>query len=143
MYEYMSSTVAERAIDPVCGMSVEPSKARGSFNHQGTTYYFCSPGCRDKFASDPEGWLSRGARSMGEAPRGVRQVHRPQAPPPSSPTSSSGPSGPDPNLTTYTCPMHPEVVQQGPGSCPICGMALEPRTITAEEPENHELRDMS
>ena len=53
-----------RAVDPVCGMTVDPAKAKGSFVHDGTTYYFCSPGCREKFAGDPAGWLARGPRGM-------------------------------------------------------------------------------
>src|SRR5262249_39794228 len=56
-----------RAIDPVCGMTVNPANAKGSFVHDGTTYYFCSPGCREKFASDPAGWLARGPRGMHDA----------------------------------------------------------------------------
>jgi Cu+-exporting ATPase len=100
--------------DPVCGMEVTPDQASGgSAEHSGTTYWFCSPGCREKFVADP-------ARYLG---------------PPSAPVA-------DPR--TYTCPMHPEVRQVGPGSCPKCGMALEPVEATAaEEGPSPELVDMT
>src|SRR5215470_16347817 len=92
------TAAAAAAIDPVCGMRVDPAAGKPRAEHAGTTYHFCSEGCRSKFAADPGRYL---------APR------RPAAPP--------APSG-----TIYTCPMHPEIRQPGPGSCPICGMALEP-----------------
>jgi Cu+-exporting ATPase len=155
------------AIDPVCGMTVDPEKAKGSFEHRGTTYYFCSPGCLKKFAEDPEHWLTRGPKPMAQVAAAPVQLHRhgagaktsaPQQPTlnfePAEP-DASGPKpragsaqGPSPTPQAaegveYTCPMHPEIVQIGPGSCPICGMALEPRTVIAQEPENHELREMT
>jgi Cu+-exporting ATPase len=109
----------ESHIDPVCGMTVSPSSAAGRYEHEGTTYYFCGRSCLERFREDPEKYLE---------PTG-----RPAAP--------EKPAG----GVEWTCPMHPEVVRSGPGSCPICGMALEPRTITLEtlEDENPELRDMS
>jgi len=103
--------------DPVCGMEVAPSKAAASAVHDGRTFHFCSKGCEAKFHADPRKYL---------ATTKVTQEQRPQ-------TASS---------TEYTCPMHPEVKQRGPGSCPICGMALEPREITGNE-TNPELADMS
>src|SRR5262245_28329741 len=103
------------ARDPVCGMTVDPAAPRGgSFEHHGTTYVFCNPGCRQKFAAAPERYLQ-----PSESP--------------------SGPAGP---IREYTCPMHPEVVQREPGSCPICGMALEPRVATLEQDRDPELGDM-
>jgi Cu+-exporting ATPase len=99
-------------------MSVRPESAAGSVEHAGSTYWFCSPSCIDKFKADPAAYLD----DVGEAAAN-RQAQ---------------PAG-----TTYTCPMHPEVVRSEPGSCPICGMALEPRMVTAEEPDNPELRDMT
>src|SRR6185295_19285519 len=124
------------AIDPVCGMTVDPAKARGgSFVHDGTTYYFCSPGCREKFAGDPAGWLARGPRGMQSAVKILREPRNPGTSAPRSQTSGKS--------SSWTCPMHPEIVQDGPGACPICGMALEPRTMTKDEPENPELRDMT
>ena len=102
-------------VDPVCGMSVDPARAAARHEHAGRTYFFCATGCRDRFAADPAKYL---------APA-------PTAPPAATPG------------TQWTCPMHPEVVRDGPGDCPICGMALEPRTVSLEEPENPELADMT
>ena len=101
-------------IDPVCGMTVDPHKTPHRAEHAGHPYYFCSAGCRSKFVADP-------ARYLGE-------VKEPE----------SVPEG-----TIYTCPMHPEIRQVGPGSCPICGMALEPELVTAETGSNPELVDMT
>src|SRR5262249_35923596 len=109
-------------IDPVCGMTVEPASAAGSHTHAGQTYYFCSLHCRDRFAADPARYLS------------------PQAPPPAMPSPS--PPAP-PTSGQWTCPMHPEIVRDAPGACPICGMALEPRLVTAGDVENPELADMT
>ncbi|MBV6459428.1 MAG: Silver exporting P-type ATPase [Fimbriimonadaceae bacterium] len=107
-------------MDPVCGMHVEPETAAGSHEYQGETYYFCSAGCLAKFKADPQRYASGQARSpMSVAP----------------PSDAEG--------VEYTCPMHPEIRQIGPGSCPICGMALEPVHVSADEQENPELKDMS
>jgi len=103
-----------KAIDPVCGMTVEIATATHTADHEGTTYYFCNPGCLEKFTADPEKYLSG---------------QRPEVP------VIEG--------AIYTCPMHPEIQQVGPGSCPICGMALEPMMITAEAPPNLELIDFT
>src|SRR5262249_2126990 len=103
--------------DPVCGMSVDPHKTRHRAAYQGRTYYFCSAGCQAKFSADPSKYL---------AAKGDR------APP------DKVPDG-----TIYTCPMHPQIRQVGPGSCPICGMALEPVLATAEAGSNPELFDMT
>jgi Cu+-exporting ATPase len=109
-------------IDPVCGMTVDPAAARGSAAYQGKTYYFCCPSCQQRFQADPQRYLS------------------PQpAPPPPAPA----PAPPAGGKTEYFCPMDPEVVSDRPGSCPKCGMALEPRVVTAEEGPNPELLDMS
>jgi len=103
------------AKDPVCGMDVDPHTAKFRADHGGRTYYFCAAGCRTKFIADPERYLGQD----GAAPAPV-----------------------DPGAV-YTCPMHPEVRQIGPGSCPICGMALEPLDVTAEQGPNPELIDMT
>jgi len=127
-------------IDPVCGMTVDPAKARGgSAEHAGTTYYFCSEGCRKTFVADPGGVLKAGPKPMRPAggPQPVTLTRRPRPPAP----AGRAPVVPTP--IEYTCPMHPDVVQVGPGSCPLCGMALEPRTLTAADVENPELDDMS
>ena len=96
---------AKHAKDPVCGMDVDPHSAKHTAEHAGQTYHFCSAGCRAKFVAEPLKYLEHGASSM--APAVV------------------------PEGAIYTCPMHPEIRQVGPGSCPICGMALEPETVTA------------
>jgi Cu+-exporting ATPase len=135
--------------DPVCGMTVDPQKARGgSFEHDGRTYYFCSPGCRETFAADPSGVLARGPKGMGATPQPMTLTRKPKA---STPASSShahaapvSPAHAPVGATTkYTCPMHPEIVQDGPGDCPICGMALEPVLPSADAGPNLELIDMT
>ncbi|MGH9805310.1 MAG: heavy metal translocating P-type ATPase, partial [Candidatus Acidiferrales bacterium] len=120
-------TKTPAAVDPVCGMSVEPGKAAGLHAHQGTTYYFCSGHCLEKFRAEPEKFLARpaGLVGLGMAPA---KAAAPVAP------AAAG---------DYTCPMHPEIVRPEPGSCPICGMALEPRTVAAETEVNPELVEMS
>ena len=103
--------------DPVCGMQVDPAKAAGTSEHQGQTHYFCSKGCKAKFDANPGHYVS------------------PPAAPVAPPHSTSDPRG-------YTCPMHPEVRQMGPGACPLCGMALEPVVASLEE-DTSELDDMT
>ena len=99
--------------DPVCGMTVEPGSATPSHEHDGKTYRFCSQKCLDKFAADPEHFLTSD-REQEIQPQG----------------------------TKYTCPMHPEIVRDEPGDCPICGMALEPMGVpAADEGPNPELID--
>lgn len=110
----------QQAIDPVCGMTVNPQSAAGSFEYSGQTYYFCSQHCLHKFREAPEHFLAGGPSPMAH--------HEMPAP-------AKG------EKIEYTCPMHPEVVRDAPGFCPICGMALEPRTATIEE-DNTELDDM-
>jgi len=102
-------------LDPVCGMTVDPHTAKHRHDYKGRTYYFCSAGCRTKFAADPEKYLSPQERKAEPVPEG----------------------------TIYTCPMHPEIRQEGPGSCPICGMALEPEIATPDSGPNPELADMT
>jgi Cu+-exporting ATPase len=150
-------------IDPVCGMTVSPDTAKGgSFEYQGTTYYFCSPGCRTKFAADPAHWLQHGpsqhamatapvmlhtSRPKAQGPGPKDASREPQAPSPKphapSPEPQAASPAPPKGGAEYTCPMHPEIVQIGPGACPICGMDLEPRQITLDEPDSHELDDMT
>jgi len=117
----MLTTVAQ--IDPVCGMSVDPEHAAGSVEYQGKTYYFCSTHCVHRFRENPEAFLNKPAVQ----PIGITR---------------QAPAQPKPDQK-YTCPMHPEIIRDGPGSCPICGMALEPLTVSLEEEENHELKDMT
>ena len=105
---------ATTVIDPVCGMSVDPATSKHRFDHQGHAFHFCSAGCRTKFSADPVKYLEK------------------REPPPEMPAG-----------TIYTCPMHPEIRQEGPGTCPICGMALEPDVISLDDAPNPELADMT
>jgi len=113
--------------DPVCGMTVVPEKAAGKVEHAGKTYHFCSKGCAKRFSGDPEKFLA--------APETGGMKHRP-APAEHGAVQHTGAAAlraaPDEKRVRYTCPMHPEIIQIGPGSCPICGMALEPMDIFAE-----------
>src|SRR5215204_3464484 len=102
--------------DPVCGMSVDPNTAKHRAEHAGHSYFFCSAGCRTKFLADPAKYLEPAPAAKVEAV---------------------------PEGTIYTCPMHPQIRQVGPGNCPICGMALEPLLATAEAGPNPELVDFT
>ena len=115
----MTMAAAESALvkDPVCGMAVDPVSAKHKAEHGGSTYHFCSAGCRDKFVAEPARFL---AASTG-------------TPPPT----------PAPSGAIYTCPMHPQIRQAGPGNCPICGMTLVPETVTADSGPSPELIDMT
>ena len=104
------------AIDPVCGMTVDPAKTPHHADYRGVAYHFCGASCRTKFVATPLKYLEPLAQQ---------------------------PTEPMPAGTEFTCPMHPEIRQVGPGSCPICGMALEPLVVTAESGPNHELTDMT
>jgi Cu+-exporting ATPase len=111
-----AAPAAGKVRDPVCGMWVDPVTAKHRHEHAGQTVLFCGAKCREKFIADPERYLA-------------------PTPPQPAPRTPEG--------TIYTCPMHPEVRQVGPGSCPICGMALEPELVTAEAAPNPELADMT
>ena len=102
--------------DLVCGMIVDPHTTPHRYNYAGRTYYFCSAGCLAKFSADPQKFVTP---PQAKAPQAV------------------------PEGTIYTCPMHPQIRQVGPGSCPICGMALEPELVSTETGPNPELADMS
>src|SRR5215470_14157622 len=102
--------------DPVCGMIVDPHKAAGTEVYNGVTYAFCSPHCLEKFHANPAQYVTPTHDANGSAP-------------------VAG--------AVYTCPMHPKVRQDRPGTCPICGMALELRTVSLEEEANPELVDMT
>ena len=104
-----------KVLDPVCGMTVDPQTSKHRFDHHGTTYHFCSAGCRTKFAAAPRSYLDKSKAPPADVPEG----------------------------TIYTCPMHPEVRQVGTGACPICGMALEPELVSLNDAPNPELADMS
>jgi Cu+-exporting ATPase len=114
-------------IDPICHMTVDPTKAAGQHEYKGETYYFCSTHCLHKFREDPERFLNQTA-----APQ-ITQISRKKEQ-----TAAEQATG---QKIEYTCPMHPEIIRDAPGSCPICGMALEPRTATLED-DTTELDDM-
>src|SRR3977135_3859177 len=100
--------------DPVCGMEVQPESAAGSEVYAGETYYFCGTGCLTKFHA---------AHAKSLAPKPAIQTQQPA-------------------VKRYTCPMHPEIIRDKPGSCPICGMALEPMVASIDEGENPALTEM-
>jgi Cu+-exporting ATPase len=124
--------------DPVCGMTVAPKQAAGKVEHAGKTYYFCSKRCAERFSADPEKFLA--APSTG----GMEHSHAPSEHGAMQHTGAAAlPTASDAKKVRYTCPMHPEIIQIGPGSCPICGMALEPMDIFAEveaDPEYDSMR---
>ena len=101
--------------DPVCGMTVDPASAKHHAEHHGTRFSFCSVGCSAKFAADPHRYLSEAPQRMLAAPVGA----------------------------IWTCPMHPEIRRDGPGNCPICGMALEPEAPSLDDAPNPELIDFT
>jgi len=112
----MTATPRGKFVDPVCGMSVAPETAAGKYGYQGETFYFCSQGCLNKFKQNPSSFLEKKKEEKQAA------------------ATSEG--------VEYTCPMHPEIVQIGPGSCPICGMALEPKVLTLDDTPDPEFVDM-
>ncbi|WP_083025042.1 heavy metal translocating P-type ATPase [Vreelandella lionensis] len=101
--------------DPVCGMDVDPHTSRHRADHAGKTWYFCSEKCQEKFIAKPDAYLEPSKQSQASVPSG----------------------------SIYTCPMHPEVRREGPGDCPICGMALEPETVSADTGPSDDLKDMT
>jgi P-type Cu+ transporter len=116
----VQGTLPATDTDPVCKMVVTPETAAGKYEYKGKTYYFCAIGCREKFAADPEKFLS------ADQEGGMAAAHD------------------DGTVLSqeYTCPMHPEIVQIGPGSCPKCGMALEPKVISLDDTPDPEYIDM-
>jgi Cu+-exporting ATPase len=134
-------------------MTVNPAAAAGAFAHEGTSYYFCSNHCRERFKANPQAYLTPAAPPPRPAPAPagviytcpmhpeVRQDHPGACPKCGMALEPEGGGAPA-SRVEYVCPMHPEVVSDHPGSCPKCGMALEPRTVTADE-ANPELADLS
>jgi Cu+-exporting ATPase len=120
MMQPAPSVTGVAAIDPVCGMTVQPATAAGSYEYQGKTYYFCATSCLTKFRTDPTYYL---APPEQRTPRAM-------------PVPSGG-------AVEYICPMDPEVLETQPGACRICGMALEPKVVSLEDERNPELADMS
>jgi Cu+-exporting ATPase len=125
-----------REKDPVCGMTVDPLKAAVSFQYEGRFYHFCSKRCAERFAAEPKKFLATPGAAGMDASHGVApaNVHA---------GGGATDAGPAARPAKYTCPMHPEIVQVGPGCCPICGMALEPMEVTAEAEPDPEYESMS
>jgi Cu+-exporting ATPase len=113
-HHHADEPAAGKALDPVCGMTIDPATSKYRADHAGHTHHFCSEGCRTKFVAAPGQYLE-----------------------------NSQPKADVPEGTIYTCPMHPQIRQVGPGSCPICGMALEPEVAALDAPPNPELADMT
>jgi Cu+-exporting ATPase len=151
-----AAATAQMVIDPVCGMSVDPDRAAGSFEHNGETYYFCSNHCQQRFQNERSQYVATTHHPPPSSSKDDGQTASvasgeytcPMHPEVRQSTAGSCPkcgmalepvtvTAPKEKLE-YTCPMHPQIVRDAPGSCPICGMALEPRTVVAEE-ENAEL----
>ncbi|HST77743.1 MAG TPA: YHS domain-containing protein, partial [Verrucomicrobiae bacterium] len=156
--------------DPVCGMWVDPSKARDSATYNDKTYYFCSPRCAEKFKAEPEKYLAAKPAIELVQLGGIKPAQPAHIPAqitaapsakgkasvtyvcPMDPEVRESKPGPcpicgmalEPETVEYTCPMHPEIVSDKPGSCPICGMALEPRVAAGgHEEDDSELRSMT
>jgi P-type Cu+ transporter len=127
-----TSVKSPLAKDPVCGMSVDPATAKHRAEHGGETFFFCSGGCRGKFVADPARFLAEPTRAPDAA--AYEHVHHPAAPLPTKPAVEGA---------IYTCPMHPQIRQDHPGACPICGMALEPEIGTEATGPSAELVDMT
>jgi P-type Cu+ transporter len=113
----MTQATEQEVLDPVCGMTISPADSVGEVEYRGETYHFCTESCLERFKANPEQFVGDAA---GETPAAATDLN-----------------------AEYTCPMHPEIRQKGPGSCPICGMALEPVHVSSEEQPNEELNDMT
>jgi Cu+-exporting ATPase len=148
-------------LDPVCGMAVDPVRAKSHVEHANKTYSFCSEGCAKKFSTEPTKYLnskqaltmvtavtqktiSAGHPTLYFCPMDPEvQKQEPGACPKCGMALEPAMPGASATNIEYSCPMHPEIVRSGPGSCPICGMALEPRTVSASEEKNPELSGMT
>ena len=126
-----------RSKDPVCGMDVGENQAAGKSIYEGQSYYFCSTKCLKKFEANPAAFVSPIGSKILMAGPGAEIVREPASGEPPSPSADNE----APGDVVYTCPMHPQIKQDHPGTCPLCGMALEPRTPRFEE--NAELLDMT
>jgi Cu+-exporting ATPase len=132
------ATTSHQVTDPVCGMTVDPATTDHAADHDGQQFYFCSAGCKDTFLADPAQYTrqhehaghNHSEHDHAVAGQGARAGGEPPAP-------GAG------EAVEYTCPMHPEIRQDGPGTCPICGMALEPVIVTSDTGPSPELRDMT
>jgi P-type Cu+ transporter len=156
----VSPTKAGTVLDPVCGMSIDPAKARGSAEYEGKTYFFCSPRCLERFSAEPKKYLAPKAPAVTQiVPIAAIATNQPPEESgstityvcPMDPEVREHQPGPCPKCgmaleaeaVEYTCPMHPQIVRSAPGNCPICGMTLEPRIAAhAGQEDDSELRSM-
>jgi Cu+-exporting ATPase len=147
---------AAREKDPVCGMTVDPSKSAAKQDFRGNTYYFCSKRCAERFVKEPDKFLAVPGTSGMEPARSANPAHtvdavhrgatehlRTRKTPAAAQVGLETPQPVDTKAALYTCPMHPQILQVGPGSCPICGMALEPVEVSAEAEADPEYHSMS
>ncbi|GAA1989847.1 Ag(+)-translocating P-type ATPase SilP [Terrabacter lapilli] len=145
--DHSTSSTTSLVQDPVCGMDVDPATSEHRLQLDGHDHYFCSAGCRARFQADPSGYLKApGGRSPSGPGHGDRDTDRTSHHPATHAQHVPHATAADTavaEVAEWTCPMHPEIRRPGPGSCPICGMALEPVTVTAESGPNPELADMT
>jgi P-type Cu+ transporter len=151
MMRNQSSDPPTSVVDPVCGMTIDPTTAAGTSEYNGQTFYFCNPSCKAKFDANPAAYTNEpkvvtepaaapGTPYVCPMDTGVRESK--PGPCPRCGMALEPQVALSQKRIEYTCPMHPEIVRSEPGACPICGMALEPRTVTIEEEDNPELVDM-
>ncbi|KQV69612.1 haloacid dehalogenase [Nocardioides sp. Root122] len=130
-------TTTHQVNDPVCGMSVDPRATEHTVDHHGEQFSFCSAGCKDTFVANPDQYAGRRSHDAGhDHGHAEHHAHGSQV-------GGEPPTPGEGEVVEYTCPMHPEIRRPGPGSCPICGMALEPVMVTVDSGPSPELRDMT
>jgi Cu+-exporting ATPase len=128
------------ALDPVCGMTVDPATAKWTADHDGVNYFFCSEGCLKRFAADPGKYLKAKPFELPHQGHGNHADHDPSG---HGHHPHHGAAATQPKGTKYTCPMHPQIIRDQPGDCPICGMALEPTGVADADAPNPELIDFT
>ena len=133
MIERTDQASEPKITDPVCGMTVDPRSAKHRAEHEGETYLFCGAGCLEKFKAEPARYIAASQAHDHTGPDLRSETGRAREP--ATPSART--------RVQYTCPMHPEIVRDGPGACPICGMALEPMTVSLEQETSPELIDMT
>ncbi|HEX9771167.1 MAG TPA: heavy metal translocating P-type ATPase [Kiloniellales bacterium] len=133
MIERTDQASEPKITDPVCGMTVDPRSAKHRAEHEGETYLFCGAGCLEKFKAEPARYIAASQAHDHTGPDVRSETGRAREP--ATPSART--------RVQYTCPMHPEIVRDGPGACPICGMALEPMTVSLEQETSPELIDMT